>query len=94
MRSFEEEYKKYELDSRIREDESGKYVVHSYEIILNSMKQIERRALVSTFGLDAIQAGYKQVFAPVVLPSVRIADLRGEIPLTAVYFFLEKSLVD
>jgi hypothetical protein len=90
---FEQAWRPCLLGERRRRNEDGsETAISMYEIIFEPMNQPERRGVMASFVLNALDAGYTEAMAPVVIPNVGFKDQHGRQPLAAVYFFIEKPL--
>ncbi|MBV8892263.1 MAG: hypothetical protein JO266_09895 [Acidobacteria bacterium] len=74
---------------RVEEDKSFKEYA-SYELLFDPTDPRDREKKISTFGMMALRAGYKQALGPVVIPNVGENEAQPGKSLTSVYFFLEK----
>ena len=88
--TFETIYERFAVGEAVRRgDDGSETTVRAYELIVDAGDERERKSLIVSFGLRAVQAGYKQSIGPVLLPGVGYADAAASRPLTAAYFFLE-----
>ena len=89
---FQEQYGPHSPWSLTRSEKDGSATeIRAFEFHVDPTNQKEVRGVLVDFGLRAAQIGYRQSLGPIVLPSAAFTSAeRGNRPLTAIYFFLEK----
>ena len=76
------------LIGEARLEPSWPSMVQAFEIILDPMDEVERRAVLATFCLRAAALGYASAAPPLSVPAVGFREGRPERPLSAVFLFL------
>lgn len=88
--TFETLYSRFAVgEVNRRSDDGTETTVRAYELIVDAGDPRERQSVITSFGLRALEAGYREALSPLALQPVGYKDAAGRVPLTAVYFFLE-----